>query len=229
MLPPNKETKDSMKIIVSSIAFATLLTSVTITSAQPYLTADGGAVLQQDSMVHQNVNGVDLGSARASYNTGYRFDLNAGYNFNPWVSAEIGGGYMWDSMDHLGGQPLQPGYKVDFESVPLLGNLIFKIPTHSPIVPYFGVGGGAVISIFEFKSPAGNYSPNDVEPAVQGQAGIKYFLCRNASIGVSYRFLATLDERYNANANFGGAQVPDHYRFDNIFVHGVFLNFTLKF
>ena len=218
-----------MKIIVSSIAFATLLTTVTITNAQTYLTVDGGAVLQQDSIAHVNLNGVQQPNSRVSYNTGYRFDLNAGYNFNPWVSAEISGGYMWDSVDHLGGQPLTTGSKVDFESVPLLGNLIFKIPTHSPIVPYFGVGGGAVISVFDFKSPGGDYSPNDVEPAVQGQAGIKYFLSRNVSIGVSYKLLATLDERYNATAAISGIQYQDHYRVDDIIVHGVFANFTVKF
>ena len=214
-----------MKIIVSSIAFATLLTTVTITNAQPYLTADGGAVLQQDSILHENISGVGVVNDRVSYNPGYRFDLNAGYRFNPWVQAEIGGGYMWDSIDKLGGQDLQPGYKADFESIPLLGNLIFKIPNPTPFVPYFGIGGGAVVSIFDFKSPGGNYSPSDVQPAVQAQAGINYWLCHNASIGVSYKFLATLDERYNANSSLG----PDNYKFDNIFIHGVFLNFTMRF
>src|SRR3984885_3411836 len=108
-----------MKIIVSSIAFATLLTTVTITNAQPYLTADGGAVLQQDSILHENISGIGLVDERASYNTGYRFDLNAGYRFNPWVQAEVGGGYMWDSINKLGGQPLASGYKADFDSIPL--------------------------------------------------------------------------------------------------------------
>jgi Outer membrane protein beta-barrel domain len=214
-----------MKIIVSSIAFATLLTSVTITSAQPYLTADGGAILQQDSVVHENIGGAQVLNEHASYNPGYRFDLSAGDDINPWVAAEINGGYMWDSINKVGGQSLAAGEKADFYSFPILGNLIFKIPNPTPLVPYFGIGGGAVVSIFDYKSTAGDYSPNDVEPAVQGQAGVKFILCRNASLGVAYKFMATFDERYNGNTDLG----EDHYRFDDIFIHGVFANFTLTF
>jgi opacity protein-like surface antigen len=215
-----------MKILVSSIAFAALLTSVTITNAQPYLNADGGAVFQQDSTLHLNLNGVQLGNNRVTYNTGYRFDLNAGYDFNPWVAGEIGAGFMWNSVDKVGNESLSDlGEKAHFDSFPLMGNLILKIPTHSPFVPYVGVGGGAVFSIFHFKSDTDNYSPNDVEPAVQGQAGVNFMLCRNASIGVGYKCLATLDERYNTDTSSGEA----HYRFDDIIAHTVFLNFTLTF
>jgi hypothetical protein len=215
-----------MKIIVSSIAFATLLTTITTTHAQPYLMADGGAIFQQDSILHLNLNGVQLPNNRISYNPGYRFDLSAGGDINPWVAVEINGGYMWDSIDKVGTQSLSSeGEKADFYSFPLLGNLIFKIPNPTPLVPYFGVGGGAVVSIFHFRSATDNYSPNDVEPAVQGQAGVNFILCRNASLGVSYKFLATLDERYNADTTSG----PANYRFDDTFIHGVFVNFTLTF
>jgi opacity protein-like surface antigen len=220
-----------MKIIVSSIAFATLLTSITITQAQPYLTADGGAVLQQDSILHVMLNGVQQPNSRISYNPGYRFDLAAGGDINPWVGANVSGGYAWNSIDKSDGVSISSeGEKADFYSFPLLGNLIFKLPNPTPLVPYVGVGGGAVVSIFHFKStlagqPYADYSPSDVEPAVQGQAGVNFMLCRNASIGVSYKFLATLDERYDADTPSG----PVRYRFDDVFEHALFLNFTLRF
>lgn len=212
-----------MRITVRSIAFATLLISAPHVFAQrPYLTADGGAVFQQDSVLRQT----SIPNFKATYNTGYRFDLNAGINFNDFFDAQIGAGYMWNSFDNVGGHPLsQNDQSVDFYSFPLLGELIFKIPTHCALEPYVGVGGGGVVSVYDFHDVNVRYEPTDVEPAAQGEVGLKYRLCRHASLGVSYKFLATMNERYSINS----PEFSEKIKVDNIFVHGVFLNFTLIF
>ena len=220
-----------MKIIVSSIAFATLLTTVTITNAQTYLAVDGGAMFQQDATLRHSAPD---SQETAAFKTGARGDLDLGYNFNPYVAAELEGGFMWNSINKVDGESLSSlpnNQSDDIYSIPLLANLFIKIPTHTPLIPYFGVGAGGNISILNLKENGvgldGPFSINDtktdIEPAVQGEAGLRYMLCRNASIGIGYKFMATLAQRYNFS------DLNDRLTISGIYIHTVFINFKVNF
>jgi opacity protein-like surface antigen len=209
-----------MKIIVSSIAFATLLTTGTITNAQTYLAVDGGGMFQQSATLRQT----GLPDTTATFHTGARGDIDLGYNFSACSAAELEAGFMWNSIDKAYGQSLSAsGQSADIYSIPLLANFFLKIPTHTPLIPYFGVGGGGNVSIINFKDRTETFNETDIEPAVQGEAGLRYMLCRNASIGVGYKFMATLAQRYNFNS------LDDHLSLAGIYIHTVFINFKVNF
>jgi len=220
VLSCNKETRRSMKIIVSSIAFATLLTSVTITNAQTYLAVDGGAMFQQDATVRQTA----LPDERASFNTGARGDLDLGYNFNPYTAMELEGGFMWNTIDDLNGQSLSAhDQTVDLYSIPLLANFFIKIPTHTPLIPYLGIGAGGNVSIMNYQDKGTTFNETDIEPAVQGEAGLRFMVSPNASFGVGYKFMATAAQRYNFSS------LDDHLSIAGIYIHTVFINFKVNF
>jgi opacity protein-like surface antigen len=129
---------------------------------------------------------------------------------------------MWNSVNKIGGTSLSSvGQSIDLYSVPILANVTCKFTTQCGLDPYFGIGAGGVISFFEVV-PSGN-SDTDIEPAAQFEAGLKYQLAPNAAIGLAYKFLASVDERYYA------ASFNDHVTISGVYIHGVFANFTLNF
>jgi opacity protein-like surface antigen len=191
-----------------------------MTNAQSYLAVDGGAMFQQNATLRQTA----LPDTKATFNTGARGDLDLGYNFSPCAAAELEGGFMWNSIDKVFGQPLSLSHQsADLYSIPILLNFFVKIPTHTPVIPYFGIGGGGNVSIIKFKDNGEDFTESDVEPAVQGEAGLRFMLCRNASLGVGYKFMATLAQRYDFRS------IDDHLSLAGIYTHTVFLDFKVNF
>jgi opacity protein-like surface antigen len=132
---------------------------------------------------------------------------------------------MWNSMDKINGGPLSSySQSVDIYSVPVLANVIYKVPTKTSWTPYFGVGAGGVIGIFDLKGPGTDFSDTDFTFAYQAEAGLDYALTKNASIGIAYKFLGTLDQRWLLAGN------PDnHVTLDGVYIHAVMVKFTWNF
>lgn len=210
-----------MKTIACSIATAALLASAAgVRAGNLYITTDAGGIYQQDATLRQSTTP----TYTATFNLGVRGDMAMGYNFNESFATELEIGFLWNSMDKVGGTSLSSiGQSVDLYSVPVLANLIFKVPTKSAWTPYLGVGAGATVGIFEFKDAGQTYADASITPAVQGEAGLKYALNKNASIGIAYKFLGTLDQRYNLRG------IDDHVTLDGVYIHGVYATFTLNF
>lgn len=213
-----------MKKIIFSTAIATVLISATCGRAQSFLqniyfNSDAGAIFQQSSEALQTLGN---GHAMVTYNPGVRVDFGLGYNFNRMLSAGIETGIMWNSMDEYGGVPISNfGQSADFYSVPLLAIVTFKIPTKSHFVPYVSAGAGGNVSVLALDTNGTRQSASDIEPAIQGEAGLKYAINPNVSLGISYKFMATLDQHYS----FPGIDLEQR----GIYIHGVFVNFTLSF
>src|SRR2546423_647338 len=115
-----------------------------------YISADAGAIFQQ------NADFSERGSPNitAGFNTGARVDLALGYNVNENLALEIEPGFMWNSVDTLGGFSLAGnGRSIDLESVPLLVSLIYRVPTGTAFTPYVGAGIGADITFFDGQLP----------------------------------------------------------------------------
>lgn len=184
-----------------------------------YVTADGGAIFQQVGRMRQSTPP----TTSVTYKPGYRGDLSVGYNFTPSLAAEFQFGIMHNDVNSVGNHLSPLGQSLDFTSVPLLLNVIYKIPVKGRWVPYVGVGAGGNISRVHYGVGTTDDHSTDAEPAVQGELGLKYNVSDRASFGLAYKFMGTLNEHYNLRS------VDDKITVDGIYIHGVFANFTVSF
>jgi len=217
-----------MKIIAPSIAIVTtVLLSVAVGRAGDlqekfYINADAGGIFQQDATFVENG-----WSSTASFDPGARIDLALGYNINDSLAVELESGVMWDSVNTIDGFALgRFGKSIDLYSIPVLAKLIYRFPTENDWTPYVGVGVGGNIGMFDGKLPSGSYSDTDVTLAFQAEAGVRYALSQHSSIGVAYKFLGTTDQDYNLGDR---SFMTDHISFQEVYIHGIFVNFTLNF
>lgn len=184
-----------------------------------------------------------------SVNPGIRFNLPMGYRPIEWFEVEFAPGIIWNSLNTLTvgyqGSLLDPdGTPVAGDSgslaiqtqggyyqVPLVVNLIFRIPTGSPWVPYFGGGLGAsfnYMNITNYKyAPAGlneNISSTDGSCwslAYQAIGGFDYEINENISIGAKYVFTGS------GTQNYGGDL--DGLKLKSSFSQSALLNCTVRF
>lgn len=187
-----------------------------------FIGEDAGAVFQQRGTISQSATP----NESVTYNPGARADIDLGYNFCRSFATEFESGFMWNSIDKADGQPLSVfDENVNIYSIPILGNFVFRMPTHCGLVPYVGIGGGANVSVIEETSSGQRYHDSDIEPAVQAEVGLNYRLCPNASLGIGYKFLGTFNQHYFLN-QFG---LADHATLQGIYIHGIFLTFNWNF
>ena len=214
-----------MKVITHSLAIIGLVFTVsTSLRAQDwphhiYYTFDAGGVWQQDATLRQS-----SGSSTATFNPGARADFIAGYNFTPAWAAEIEVGFIWSSMDKVGGTSLSSiNQSANIFTVPVLANLIYKLPTMRSFTPYLGMGAGATVNTLDFESSGKNYNDNCLAPAIQAQAGVKYAFNQHVSVGLAYKFLGTLNQRYYLSG------LGNRITVDGEYIHGVTGSFTWTF
>ena len=191
-----------------------------------YLSADFGGVFQQDATYIQSALS---GRPTATFNPGIRADINLGYNLNDSWAVELETGFMWNSMDNVGGRSLSSiSQSVDMYSVPILANIIYQVPTKTSWVPYFGVGAGGVVGIYDLKSRGTDYSDTDFTFAYQAEAGLDYALSKNVSVGIAYKFLGALNQHWLLSP-----KLPfDTYNpvtLDGVYIHAVVVKFTWSF
>jgi opacity protein-like surface antigen len=157
--------------------------------------------------------------ARISARPGARFGVEPGYNFLATDALTIGGefetGVIYNSL-HSVSKPGAPWpLRGDYYQVPLLGSLVLKVHTGSFVEPYVGVGGGGDYSAARIRSPGffGFRTRSDeIDPAVQGMAGVRFRLNRISNVGLGYKFLAAF---------------PNQGQY--IGTHSVLASFTVRF
>ncbi len=160
---------------------------------------------------------------KLTFDPGARVDLAIGYNFNPSWSTEIEAGAIWNSVDKIKFQATGPAGSfseeikpdANFWQVPLLANLIYKLPLQSRLKPFVGIGAGGIFTRLEGKDINGNQ--DDIGFAYQGMAGITYALSDAVDIGLTYKFLGTLEQKYS------GAKT------ENIYNHSILASLAFKF
>jgi OOP family OmpA-OmpF porin len=206
--------------IFLGVAGSTLLIAAANADAQSdkwYLDANAGAAIQQD---------VDIknGGGKVVFDTGFRSGLSFGYNFNDSFSAGIETGVIGNSINSINGTSLSSvGSSANIYEIPMLANVIYKIPTKSGFTPYFGVGlGGAATVLNSSNVPLGfPKSDTDFTFALEGSAGLKYALDKNMELGVAYEFLGTTDHSWSQ----GGVT----FKTDGTMTHAIVATFTWKF
>lgn len=213
--------KAVVAIAISALAIVTLKAQDQDFTKGPFIGADAGAIFQQVGSLYESGEP----QQRTTFSPGARADLDFGYNCCKSFSPELEAGFSWNSLDKINGMSISDKEDINIFSIPILANFVFRVPTHCGLVPYVGVGGGANISMFELTSGGQRYHDSDIEPAAQGEAGLKYMLSPNASIGVAYKFMATFNQHYFLN-QYG---LNDHVTLGGIYIHGIFATFSLNF
>jgi len=107
-------------------------------------------------------------------------------------------------------------YRGDYYQVPLLGELVLKFHPDSFVVPYVGVGGGGDYSVGRIHPRGffgGNMETDEIDPVVQGVAGVNFRLNPVTEVGLGYKYLAAFPGGGNGNTA----------------THAVLATFNLKF
>ena len=180
-----------------------------------YFGADAGLALQQDVTVK------DTGGAKISFDPGLRLDVAVGYHFTEALAAEFQTGVIYNSIDKYGGVSLSSvGVSSDLYQIPLMANVIYKLPVGRTVTAYLGAGVGGVYS--DFYTDVYGYGvgihTTDFTFGYQGIAGVKYAINDRMDLGIAYKFLGTTDHDLGSGAKSDGTMT-----------HSVLVAFTLKF
>jgi opacity protein-like surface antigen len=154
-----------------------------------------------------------------SMRPGIRFSAEPGYNFMATDRLALGGefetGVIYNEISSVSGSGSPGPLRGRYYQVPLLGNLVLTVHPNSFVVPYVGVGGGGDYSSARIRS-LGFFgygtSDQEVDPAVQAMAGVRFRLNANTDLGLGYKFLVALPGE-------GGS----------IQTHSVMASFTVRF
>ncbi len=131
-------------------------------------------------------------------------------------------------MDKVGGVSLSSlpypfNASFDTYTVPLLANIIYKVPLTGSLSPYVGVGVGGAASIAAYSVGGNNVSDYNFVLAYQAEAGLKYAFTKNASLGIAYEFFGTSNPRWYFS------QIPDHVKEGGFYTHSITISFTWNF
>jgi len=190
-----------MKIGALLVGLLLVVSTTSALAAGPYIGAAGGISIVHDGDV--SVTGV--GTATAEYDTGFGFNVSAGYNFDP-VRVEFEFGYKNTDMDKIsgpGGSASVPDTEITVMSY--MANAFFDFKTSSPFTPYVGAGIGLLNG--ELKDPGSKEDDNQF--GYQFIVGAAYNVNKNLALDLSYRFL-------NAPSDFSENGVDIEYMSSNI-------------
>jgi opacity protein-like surface antigen len=159
----------------------------------PYFDADLGASLVESVRFRDGAE-----SLKVEFDPGIRFSMSGGYRFELGPTAgfclELETGVLWNQLDRASLGPLSASLDGDLFQVPFLANAILSIEPTPQLDIYFGGGGGGNWTRLTLDRIGGlrvGGTENDVRPAVQGMAGIRYHVNDRSSLGVGYKFLNT--------------------------------------
>ncbi len=176
----------------------------------PYVGLSAGVNFTSDSDIDFYDHGrrIDLSSSPDS-DLGYALSLQGGYAFGgprleaevTWRSNDIDKFKLRDTKGHLNGGGI--------DSIALMGNAYYDIPTGSPWTPYVGAG----IGVANVRFDSGEYhrgSQSESLFAYQGIVGLAYNIDQNISIKADYRYFATLDPRFDYGDSIAKTSYNNH-------------------
>lgn len=190
-----------MKIRALLVGILLVASTTSALAAGPYIGAAGGVSIVHDGDI--KVTGV--GTATSEYDTGYGFNVSAGYNFEP-VRLEFEFGYKNAELDKLTG----PGGSAsvsdtDITVMSYMVNAFYDIKTNSPITPYIGAGLGLLNG--ELQSQGSK--DDDTVFGYQIIIGAAYNVSKNVALDLSYRF-------QGAPSDFSKNNVSIEYNSSNV-------------
>ena len=217
-------TKHMTKTIVGLLALGTLLAAPARgADGKSYFGVDVGLTLNSSTQLEQFSNTpVD---ETVKFKTGYRFGLTGGYMINDNFAVEVETGFSGTSVSSVGGVSLDSGEEISIYQIPVLVNVIWRIPTGMKLKPYVGLGAGMATSILHTQGTTitgvGTLTGTDstVVGALQALAGIRYDFTDRLGLVAGYKYFYSGSPEWD-----GGVQI----KFGALKSHqiNVGLNFT---
>lgn len=214
--------------LIEVVGFALILCGVNARAAdwldRTYLNVDIGPSFVQDAAINWTTKLRPFtfrGSRTVEFQTGIRGDVAVGYNMSDAWAIELESGMMWNAT----------GDEEQLYQIPILVNVIYKIPLKNSWTPYFGAGAGGVVSDLSLLTAAAPFaslmrtSDTDLAFAYQAMAGIKYAISGHAQIDLGYKFFGTLDQRWASNHSGFSTTLTSN----GIYTHAVLASFTWRF
>lgn len=159
-----------------------------------YFNFDMGGVLQQDLIIRSAGQSLPI-------DPGFGGNFSFGYNFTDALAAEFQTGFNESGIDTSSSQAaVFSGFSADMYQIPVMGNVIFRVPIPGGLTPYVGAGYGGVSTTLETWHRGYYRSDSDFTPAYQVLAGVKVTLNHHTEVGVGYRFLATTAHTWFADS-----------------------------
>lgn len=157
---------------------------------------------------------------------GWNVGGHAGYAFPSGIRLE--GELVYRSNDLQGGTVEsaalpKTGTAVSgtINSLALMANVYWDVLPLNNLTPYLGAGVGvARVAADSVKvsaiSSAAIFNDDDVQPAFQGMAGLKYAFAANWSASLDYRFFTTTDVTFKGTGAATGLQTRTEYKTHNV-------------
>jgi len=190
------KTKIFAIIVAVALAITTRVTHAQEPSSKGYLRLDTGIIQQQDLTIK------DSGGAKISYDNGFRFDFAGGGYFNQFLGAEVEVGLIHNSTKSFDVNFFTE--RVDHYQIPMMVNMVGKLPIPGPVTIRAGAGIGAVYSYFWGGSIFD--SSDDLTFGYQGMLGIDYAISKRCDLGVSYKFLGTTQHDFGFGLKTDGTR-----------------------
>jgi opacity protein-like surface antigen len=199
-----------------------------------YSRVDFGGFFQQNATLDKTTSsGIPpsiFTSGTTTFNFGARGDVALGYNLNKSFAAEFDTGLLWNSADKIGTNTLSSlNQSFDTYTIPVLANLTYKIPMKGPWSSYVGIGVGGAASILVYNLNGSDLSDCNFVFAYQAEAGLRYQLSQNSSLGIAYDFLGTTDPSWNLSQTIGVSTTSYHLKEKGFYTHSITLSFTWDF
>jgi len=199
----SNDTKRSQLAVMGALALLAACATTTQAgdvSAGWYMSTDAGINLMQDLQPSGSMGKVSL-------DPGVRWSLSAGYGFKLapklTLGVEMETGILYNSLRSVSAGGASASLGGDYYQIPLLANLVLNYHA-GKWVPYIGFGGGmnyTAISINSVGSVPVSSLGNETDPAIEGEAGIRYQLSNRSELGLGYKFLGVLPTGLNLVQN----------------------------
>lgn len=197
-----------------ALSAASLAANARAAEREFYLNVDAGASMIQDVNI-KGGNTIEL-------NPGARIDGAFGWQFSKPLAVEFETGITLNSVDKIGGVAVSSyGGSADLYQIPMLVDLVYTPPIQGKIKPFLGVGGGGIATVADMQTPLGNLNDTDFTFGYQAIAGVRGALSKRAEIGLTYKFMGSLDHSWSS----GGVALKT----DAMFTHSLLLSFRWKF
>jgi len=229
-----------MKIIVRVLAGVcvgcAVVSSARAAQPGPYVKIEVGPTMTDDTTL-KDFLGL-TGGQKIEFDPGMRLAIGGGYSFADWIAVGGETGFSFNYIDNISGNFRNEDNSI-IGQVPLLANIIFKIPTKIGLVPFAGAGAGVsfpylhadeIVFIEPGVPPRTTIvdgSESDVVFAWQLFGGLKYQLDERMSIGVSYKYLHAESPDFETEDIFTG--FDSEISIGDLETHAVTFIFSYKF
>ena len=202
------------------IAVAALIVSASSAlAAGPYLGANIGFGIIHDSDVEFSATGYKSQTLKTEFDTGFAFDLAAGYKFNENIRAEGEFGYLSADVDKVDGETAK---NAEVRFMTFMANGYYDITQLKiPVIPFVGVGMG----LLHGKMKNDNGSDTDITFGYQLMAGASYAFNKNISADLRYRLQGVFSD-FEFEEKINNVKVTEKFPYmSSSFLAGIRYNF----